>query len=55
VTIEIYDHGAGGNYPSEYRYVVKATSESGARASGNGGPTVEIALQTTHWQELDEL
>jgi hypothetical protein len=52
VTIEVYDHGTR-DHLREYRYGIKATSESGKCATGNGGPTVDIALQTTHWQELD--
>ena len=52
VIIEIWDHGPDFHTP-EYRYFCMATMEDGRKASGNGGLTVQDALDMVQWNELD--
>ena len=49
VYVELLDSGT----PGDYRWLVEAKGEAGDRASGNGGPTPQMALATTHWAALD--
>lgn len=49
VTVEIREEMPG----ASYRYSVKATDEDGREATGQGGDTVQTALFTTHWDNLD--
>ena len=50
--LEVLDAGPGANPAT--RYWVSVTSvEDGRRAGGSGGPTVDEALTTLRWWELD--
>lgn len=54
IVVEVRD--LGNDSPDRlrpYRYVVRATDEDGRVATGNGGATVDEAIATTHWHELD--
>lgn len=59
VTIEIWDAGPNPEMPSaarpsNHRFLVKVKDEeTGTTATGNPAPTIEQALETTHWAELD--
>lgn len=50
ITVEIYDRPDGG----EYRFTVHAyiSDDPSRHGHGNGGPTVEDALSTYHWNDL---
>lgn len=54
VTVEVWDAGSGGGPGGgQYRWTVQATDEDDRMATGNGAPTLEVAIDTTHWHELD--
>lgn len=52
VILEVSD--AGPDALREYRYNCVAVTEEGHFATGNGGPTLELALSVVHWNELDK-
>ena len=51
VIIEILDAGPGGDTAS--RYTVWAFDEGGRIALGNGGATIDEAIEVTQWHKLD--
>jgi hypothetical protein len=50
--VEVFD---GGPEETALRYFVVVTSDEGKRARSNPAPSVEIALATTHWGELESV
>lgn len=42
-----------GHKDGHTRYMIDATSEDGKRATGNAQETIDLAIQLTHWGELD--
>ena len=51
VTVTIHD--AGMNSPADLRYHVQAEADDGAKATGNPGNSIEVALSIVHWGNLD--
>src|SRR5437870_4059510 len=51
VIVEIHDAGPDG--PADLRYSCMALAEDGQFATGNPGPSVEVAFAIVHWGELD--
>jgi hypothetical protein len=51
VVVEVFDSGPE-DRPS-IRYHVVATSEEGRSATCNGCESIDVALMTVHWNELD--
>jgi hypothetical protein len=49
VRIQILDAGLG----EQFRWRVEARDEAGRFATGNPDASLELAIATTHWQELD--
>lgn len=50
VTVKLFDLGS--TKPSS-RYYCEATSEEGKSATCNEAPTIEEAISTVHWNQLD--
>lgn len=54
VKVQLLDGGPDFHAP-EYRYNIRAWREDGGSvATGNGGKTPQDALDSVHWNELDE-
>jgi hypothetical protein len=49
VTIRVCDAGSG----ARYRFSVTATDEHGRVATGNPESSLELAIASVHWAELD--
>ena len=52
VTVRIEDHGPD-SYPAP-RYRCHVKTDEGAVAKSNGDETPELAILTTHWEDLDD-
>jgi hypothetical protein len=50
VTVEIFDHGAAAG---DLRWFVRARDELGNQAACNPDQTLDLALLSTHWNELE--
>lgn len=54
VCVKVFDVGDEGH--PEYRYTIEASHiKELPDASGNGAESVEHAIATTHWKELDRV
>jgi hypothetical protein len=55
IIIEVLDMGPGGPENLQpYRFLVRAYDEDGRYATGNGGESIDIAIATVHWGDLDD-
>lgn len=51
VLVSIFDAGPAVTYP---RYSATATTPDGRKAAGNPADSIDVALATLHWYELDK-
>lgn len=53
IGIEMRDYGPDFE-PSEFRYTCHATDENGHTATGQGGSTPRLAIDSVNWENLED-